>query len=107
MQSAGKRQLRMFIMKKNKKLVSGTLSVHQLEGDSMAPMLLSSVAQGILGISKDSRTGIVLIEGDEVEVFRMKGTGLRALCISGGPDGEPYAEVRINEEPEPYMNLTF
>ena len=56
----------------------------------MNPMLLSDPAQGTLGVCKDSRTGLCLIQGAEVELFRFKGTGLKGLCISGDPDGEPY-----------------
>ena len=52
---------------KDGKFLTGQISGYQLGGDSMAPMLLSQPAQESLGISKDARSGVTWIDGEEVQ----------------------------------------
>ena len=98
--SIGKRDTRLLVMLKDGEFVSGTVKGNELGGGAMHPMLLSDPAQGTLGVCKDHRTGIALIRGKEVEVFKFKGTGLKGICISGDPDGVPYQVAPRGDEVE-------
>ena len=85
--------------------IPGTLASHQLPNE-YAPLLLSGVAQGRLGLVKNTRTGEVTLEDypdQKVQLYRDTGTRLTCINISRFPKDEtPEAlkDMVIDEGPQ-------
>ena len=75
-------------------LVTGGLKSNELT-KGRTPLLLSLAAQATLGLQKDVRAGSCYLKDydDYVQLYEVKGSGLRAICIS-----EVVATVAAKEE---------
>ena len=77
----GKRKIRIGITTETGDTVMGTLVSHELsKGDT--PLLLGLQAQATLGLKKDVRSGTCTLDDEAVQMYKMRDSGLRALCIS-------------------------
>ena len=79
--------------------VRGTLKSSELT-DSDAPMLLSLYAQSKLGFVHDIAEGRLhsKVFGDDIKLYRVQGSGLRAICISDFEHADERREDEGKEE---------
>ena len=77
----GKRKIRIGVTLGSGDIITGTLVSHELNRGN-TPLLLGLHAQATLGIAKDVRLCACTIDREPVQLYKMRDSGLRALCIS-------------------------
>ena len=84
----GQRTIPFALRLKDGEAVPGTMDSHQISGTQKTPLLLSLYAQASLGLVKNMKKGIVMMESNgkckELELARCKTTGLLLLNITQG-----------------------